>query len=70
MQYFVMMAMTILAFLVAATATGGPANSPSQQNLAIHSEDVAALEKKCVIRRDWATDFHGNPYLRKTRICG
>jgi hypothetical protein len=70
MQYFVMMAMTIFAFLVAATATGGPARTSSQHPLAIHSEDVATLDKKCVIRRDWATDFHGNPYVRKTRICG
>jgi hypothetical protein len=70
MQYFVMMAMTILAFLAAATATGGPASGSAGDIPSLHSEEVAANEKKCVIRRDWATDFHGDPYLRKTRICG
>jgi hypothetical protein len=70
MQYFVMMAMTILAFLVAATATGGPSSISADDAAGVHSEEVAANDKKCVIRRDWATDFHGNPYMRKTRICG
>ncbi|WP_137155968.1 hypothetical protein [Rhizobium sp. FKL33] len=70
MQYFVMTAMTILAFLVAATATGGPSNVSSSATTALYSEDAAATDKKCAIRREWATDFHGKPYLRKTRICG
>ncbi|MCV3765812.1 hypothetical protein [Rhizobium sp. TRM95796] len=70
MQYFVMTAMTILAFLVAATATGGPSGNVSGDTVVNHSDDVATNDKNCVVRRDWATDFHGSPYLRKTRICG
>lgn len=70
MQYFVMTAMTILAFLVAATATGGPSSNTSVSTSDLQAEAVASTDKKCVMRRDWATDFHGNPYLRKTRVCG
>jgi hypothetical protein len=70
MQYFVMTAMTILAFLVAATATGSHSSISPGHDVAIKSEAVSASDKKCAIRRDWATDFHGNPYLRKSRICG
>jgi hypothetical protein len=69
MQYFVMTAMTILAFLVAATATGGSSTTSMAPHVASDTKLGAASDKKCVIRRDWATDFHGKPYLRKSRLC-